>query len=200
MSTNQTSQTKPDVPLTPRTRENAVSETKYIAWFVFKWVISPAILIILWEHFAEILKYEIKPTFLIDLFRIHVTGPFCKLFGEWVAYLSGFVELLKLNELFQTIEKIANSLWALLLSGGEFFKGYFQLIKTYEWSIGSTVVGSSIIAIIISSIIYIFRCPIYRRWVKIMNTIRSCRLWIQSRIPYYGVNKNNAIITTVEHR
>lgn len=194
MSKKQQQQDTTPTPLTPRTIETAKTETRIVLWFFFKWVFCPSITVVLWEHFANILRYEWKPTFFIDLFRTSVVAPFWRLFGGWTAYLSGFVELLKLNELYATIEKLMKSIGNLLLSVKEFFDGYTQIIKDYEWTLGSTIVGSVIIIALLVGIIYLFRERLRLRWVKLMEISRSCRTKLLSIIPYYGTKKNAIVV------
>ncbi len=191
-----TQNTKESEPITPRTRQATKDETIVIFWAIFKWVFCPFTITVLWEHFGEILKIEWKPTFFIDLSRTHIIEPLWRLFGEWLAYLSGFVELLKLKELFTTVEKLGQSLWNVLVSAKIFVESYTSIVTEYEWTMGSTIVGSALIFILISSIIYLLRNRIYIGWTKCMTTCRYYRLKINDMISTNKSVNKTALTTT----
>jgi len=184
-------------PLTPRTLENARNETRVVLWALFQWIFCPFIVTVLWEHFAEILLYEYKPTYFLDLLKITVVRPFWKLFGEWSAYLSGFVELLKLDKLLDTVWKIGESIFSLLWSVKLFVDGYTSIINEYQWTTSSTIVGSIIIIALLVVIIYLFRNSIRYHWVKMMELSRWFRCKVMNIIPYYGNKKNPTAIATI---
>lgn len=159
-------------PLTPRGRggEQEVNPIDIRVRLLFKWIGLSLIIIVLWEHFATILKFEWTPIYLINLVTDHIAEPLFNWLGAWWAYLSGYVEILHLTELLQTVWNILHAVGYLILSCRQFVVGYYEVIIEYEWT-PSTIIGSSVsLLILVCILVYTFRERLYNIGMRISDS------------------------------
>lgn len=114
--------------------------------------------ITLWQHFGVIFDIEITPVWILEL--IYSYGYVAaKFLGSWFAVISSFIEYLKLSELFRSFLDVFVGVLNLCRLVADFFAGYIETVKHYEWSINTIVCGS----LFLVSAIILFLCRFFPR-------------------------------------
>lgn len=115
-----------------------------------------------WEHWASMQKIMYKPTYYVDLTTEFSKEVFFQL-GKLFAWMSSFVDWLKLQKVAETLGTFVRSFIGLALSGFSFIEGYVSEILTYDISHNLIFFGSIILVALASYIAYIAHKKYYTK-------------------------------------
>jgi len=106
-----------------------------------------------WEHWASMQKIVYKPTYYIDLTTEFFKELFFQL-GKLFAWMSSFVDWLKLQQIAETLGALIKSLTGLALTGFSFVEGYISEILTYNINRYLIFFGSGVLITIVCLVTY----------------------------------------------